>query len=328
MSKIPTLEQIVQSVENLGLAKRRKAPQGRKLVYSDSYIIALAIYQKLARFKYTQQMLEVLDSLDKDVPAASTFAERKAGLVRQIILAVKALCLDKRVVKQHLDSKKLEIIDFARAHRTKLAGGYGYDHIHKRIFYGFRLHARADDEGQLCRVLLRPANEHDVSVAPRLLCDLNYAIITADKGYISQSLKSDLDNHAVHLVTPRKSNQLPPPKAEQTLYKGHRIIETVFSSLDRLGLSDRPYRSNLGFVLHVYTIILAYQLRLAIAFVYLFRIGVTYYYLHLVQLPNLFPFGFMVLERLSQVRVKLYVMHKLVTNIHAALKKHLVNVPV
>ena len=102
-------------MENLRLAKRRKAPQGRKLVYSDSYIIALAIYQKLARFKYTQQMLEVLDSLGKDVPAASTFAERKSSLVRQVILAVKALCLDKRVVKQHLDSKKLEIIDFARA---------------------------------------------------------------------------------------------------------------------------------------------------------------------------------------------------------------------
>ena len=277
MCKTPTLQEILQSVEKLGLAKRRKAPQGRKPVYSDSYIIALAVYQKLARFKYTQQMLEVLSSLETDVPAPSTFAERKALLVMQIILAVKRLCLSQEAVKQHLDSKKLEVIDFARANRTKLAGDYGYDHIHNRIFYGFRLHASADDEGGLCAVLLRPANEHDVSVAPRLLNTLNYKIVTADKGYISQDLKADLDKHAVHLVTPRKSNQLPPPKAEQTLYQGHRIIETVFSSLDRFGLSDRPYRSNVGLVLHVYTTILAYQLKQAIALIFLSRIGVSTY---------------------------------------------------
>ena len=82
-------------------------------------------------------------------------------------------------------------------------------------------------------------------------------------------------------MTPRKSNQLPPPKAEQTLYQGHRIIETVFSSLDRFGLSDRPYRSNVGLVLHVYTTILAYQLKQAIALIFLSRIGVLYMFLTL-----------------------------------------------
>lgn len=119
MSKIPTVNQIVCSVENIGLAKRKKALQGRKFLYSDSYIGALAVYQKLARFKYAQQMLEVLASLDKDIPAASTFAERKALLVMQIILAVKQLCSTQNATKQHLDSKKLEVIDFARANRSK-----------------------------------------------------------------------------------------------------------------------------------------------------------------------------------------------------------------
>jgi len=274
VSKTPTLREIVQSVENLRLAKRRKAPQGRKLLYSDSYIIALAVYQKLAGFKYSQKMLDVLASLDQAVPAASTFAERKVGLVLQIILAVKQLCSGHDATKQHLDSKKLETIDFARANRTELAGNYGYDHIHKRVFYGFRLHARVDDQGRLCALLLRRASEHDVSVAPRLLATLSYTVITADKGYISKDLKAVLATSAVDLVTPRRSNQLPPPKREQNLYKGHRIIETVFSSLDRLGLSDRPYRSNVGFVLHVFSTLLAYQLK-ALFLPWLFRIGVN-----------------------------------------------------
>ena len=259
----PTLKTIVQVIEGLPLGKRKKASQGRKPVYTDSYIIALAVYQKQYGFKYAQQMLAVLRSLGIEVPAASTFCTRKQQLLRQIILAVKQLCVkqEAQAIRQHLDSKKLEVIDFARANRTKLAGAYGYDHIHKRTFYGFRLHARVDDAGKLCHVLLRAANEHDVKVAPRLLNHLSYKIVSADKGYISQHLKRALDRHAVHLVTPRRSNQSPPPPAEKRLYKNHRRVESTFSSLDRLGFSDRPYRSTIGCVLHVYITLLTYQLR-------------------------------------------------------------------
>ena len=59
----------------------------------------------------------------------------------------------------------MEVVDFARARRTKLAGSYGREHVHNRTFYGFRLHARVNDAGELCEVLLRGANEHDVKVA-------------------------------------------------------------------------------------------------------------------------------------------------------------------
>jgi hypothetical protein len=277
VSKLPTLEQIVQVVERLQLRKRKKAPQGRKAVFSDSFIVALAVYQKLASFRHAQKMLAVMISLGVKVPAPSTFSERKAALLAQLVLAVKQLCSGVQATRQHLDSKKLEVVDFAR--RTGLAGAYGRDHIHNTPFYGFRLHARVTDTGKLCQLLLRPANEHDVSVAPRLLSDLSYTIVTGDKGYISKDLKADLAKSAVDLVTPRKSNQLPPPQREKNLYKGHRIVESVFSSFDRLAFSDRPYRSNTGLVLHVYTTILAYQLFHAYAFrlrITLSQIGVCY----------------------------------------------------
>ncbi len=197
----------------------------------------------------------------------------------RLILAVKQLCSDVRATRQHLDSKKLGGVDVTRANRTSLAGRYGRNHIHKTTFYGFRLHARVDDIGRLCEVLLRGANEHDVKVAPRSLDTLSYTIVTADKGYLSRdlNLKAELAQNAVDLVTPRRKNQLPPPQREQTLYKGHRIIETAFSSLDRLGLSARPYRSTRGFILHVYSTILAYGLSRLRAFelwLRLFRIGV------------------------------------------------------
>lgn len=278
MNKLPTLSEIVQAVAGLGLAKRKRAPQGRQPKYSDSFIIALTVYQKLSGFRYAQQMLAVLRSLGQAVPAPSTFAERKAGLIGQLILAVKQLCSPQTATKQHLDSKKLEVVDVARAKRTELGGRYGYDHIHKTTFYGFRLHARVDGAGRLCRVLLRGANEHDVKVAPRALDGLSYTIVTADKGYLSKGLKAELAKQAVDLITPRRRNQLPPPKREHNLYKDHRIIETTFSSLDRLGLATRPYRSTRGFVLHLYSTILAYQLKHSGAFEFcllLFRIGVS-----------------------------------------------------
>ena len=246
-------------------------------MYSDRFIVALAVYQKLARFRYSQQMLEVLASLGVAVPAPSTFCERKRQLLGQVVLALKRLRAEARATRQHLDSKKLEVEEFAGAKRTKLSGSHGHDHVHDSTFYGFRLHARVNDAGALCRVLMRPANEHDVSVAPRLLNDLLYVIVTGDKGYISQDLKATVAARAGDIVTPRRSNQLPPSRREKNLCQGHHIVESTFSALDRLGLSDRPYRSTKGFLFHIYITLLAFQLSRLAAFDFwllLFRIGV------------------------------------------------------
>lgn len=35
-----------------------------------------------------------------------------------------------RATQQHLDSKKLAVIDFARGKRTQLAGSYGHDPLY------------------------------------------------------------------------------------------------------------------------------------------------------------------------------------------------------
>jgi len=38
------------------------------------------------------------------------------------------------------------------------------------------------------------------------------------------------------------------------------MVESVFSSLDRLGLSERPYRKPQGLVSHLYAVLLGYGL--------------------------------------------------------------------
>ncbi|GIW32795.1 MAG: hypothetical protein KatS3mg072_0128 [Meiothermus sp.] len=124
------------------------------------------------------------------------------------------------------------------------------------------MHAQVDDRGYLRRVLLRPAQEHDVTVAVRLLRGLKYVVVTGDRGYLSRGLKAEVARQGVDLIARHKRNMRPHSQRERCLLRGHRIIESVFSSLDRLGLSERPYRKTRGLIFHIYAVLLGYGLRM------------------------------------------------------------------
>ena len=184
MRHYPSLQEIVAAVEALLLPRRKKAPQGRKPHYSDELIIALAVYQHLWRFRYSQDLLYWLRTHGHQVPVPSTFCERKAQLLGQVILAVKSLSgLYNPARCLRMDSKKLPTASLARAKRVRLPGCIGRDHANRTYFYGLRLHALVHDQGFLRRVLLYPAHKHDVVVAARLLQGLSYVVVTGDKGY-------------------------------------------------------------------------------------------------------------------------------------------------
>lgn len=65
--------------------------------------------------------------------------------------------------------------------------------------------------------------------------------MTGDKGYISKDLRKEVAKQGVDLIYKRRKNQLPMSQREENLFKGHRIIEGVFSNLDKYGLSDAIY---------------------------------------------------------------------------------------
>lgn len=122
------------------------------------------------------------------VPAPSTFCERKAFLLPQPILAVKALAgLLNPAPCLRMDSKRLPTAALAR---VRLPGGIGRHHANRTYLYGLRLHAPVDDQGFLRGVLLAPAHAHDVVVAEQRLEELGYRVVTGDKGYLSRSLKA------------------------------------------------------------------------------------------------------------------------------------------
>lgn len=111
-------------------------------------------------------------------------------------------------------------------------------------------------------------------VAARLLQGLSYVVVTGDKGYLSQALKAQAARQGVDLIARHKRNMRPHTRRERYFLQGHRMVESVFSSLDRLGLSERslvhrqslsrqgivPYRKTQGLVFHLYAVLLGYGL--------------------------------------------------------------------
>lgn len=99
-------------------------------------------------------------------------------------------------------------------------------------------------------------------MAARLLQGLRYRVVTADKGYLSRKLQAEAARQGVDLIARHKRNMRPHSERERRLWQGRRMIVNIFSSLDRLGLSERPYRKTRGLIFHVYAVLLGYGLRM------------------------------------------------------------------
>lgn len=260
-SKPPSLSAILAVVHALLLPVRERDPRGRKATYPDELIVALVVFERAWGFNSSKQMLALLASMDEHIPVEATFCERKRKLTDVILAALtQFFASELGAPRLHLDSKKLPVCSLGRARRTRLPGARGIDIANQLPFFGLRLHALVNDLGQLADVRLRPANIHDVKVAPDLLAHLRYKVVSADKGYLSATLRRRCSLHAVDFVTKRRANQIPNTPRERRLMLHHRRVETIFSQLDRPGLSHKVHVSTTGLYLHIFAVLLAYCL--------------------------------------------------------------------
>jgi IS5 family transposase len=128
-------------------------------------------------------------------------------------------------------------------------------------FFGFKLHAVCDPQGQLVSLRITPGNVADVTQAEALLSRLP-GLVVADAAYISTPLREKLWELGLLLLTPLRKNMKGLASLEQTQQFSRRsIIETVFSVLkDQLGLVTSLPRSLDGYLSHYVLVLLAYQL--------------------------------------------------------------------
>jgi transposase len=129
-------------------------------------------------------------------------------------------------------------------------------------FYGFKLHAIINSQGELLRIKLTPGNVDDRKPMPEM-CQGLFGQLFADKGYIARWLTEALDEQGLQLITTLKKNMKPVFRTdfEKAVLRRRSLIETVFDELKNLcQIEHTRHRSVSNFVVNLMAGIVAYCL--------------------------------------------------------------------
>jgi hypothetical protein len=129
-------------------------------------------------------------------------------------------------------------------------------------FYGCKLHVVMNQLGEIVCSALSNGHVADIRMVEHLVDGLE-AKLYADRGYISQDLKSRLKSQDIDLITYHRKNMQAIQLSESDEYhlKQRNKIETLFSLLKgQYNLVTSKPRSMAGFLSGIYASLCAYQL--------------------------------------------------------------------
>ncbi len=152
-----------------------------------------------------------------------------------------------------VDSLPIDACEFARARFCARFAGqadYGYCHLRRRTFYGFRLHLRTTRDGVIVDYELAPARASEKAVLPELDPPAGTVGI-GDRGYWSPALRDRLAGAGVVLRTPYAHQRRDPdPAGSGRLAAVRYRIETVNGQLaGRYGMK-RTWAKDLWHLCH------------------------------------------------------------------------------
>ena len=185
----------------------------------------------------------------------TTFARQAANLwrVKQLLHERLARKLAGDDPLWLVDSVPIDACQFARATFCKRFAGvadYGYCHLRKRTFYGFRLHLRVSRDGVILSYQLAPARASEKAVLPELGLPVG-SVGIGDRNYWSPELRAQLAAGGVTLLAPyyQKSKD-PDPKRSARLSAVRYRIETSNGQLaERYGIK-RTWAKDLWHLCH------------------------------------------------------------------------------
>lgn len=183
--------------------------------------------------------------LKADFPDLVNYVERSRfnRLVNSLMTVIRAI--RKEINKDKLDKKEVKIVDsfplivnkFGRAHfgkKLRTYCGYGYCASKKETYYGMKVHAITDLEGNPCEFLITKANVDDRDGLLEL-AELTYLdIVFGDKGYIGNIAEILKKEKGIKLYALQKNNSKTPlPKEFRNMIsKFRRRIESTFNQLN------------------------------------------------------------------------------------------------
>lgn len=273
------LESIIHEADVLckGLRfPKGKSKRGRKLKYTDKFILNLVIIQHLLGFTSERSYLRFLESLEyspfKELPDRSRYSRRAKGLkllTEKLTLRIfKKLRVEKSKIRV-IDATPVPVIRYARAKRRKIFTdktkvSIGYCASQKTYYCGVKLNLLVNRNGIPCIYSLTAANHHDLIGAKQIIKEQNLKglVLIGDKGYLmKEGEKNELkQKRLIQLVAPYRRNQKEKnTKKEKKLLSYRKIIETVNSQLkDQMGLERLRAKSYQGLTSRVDNLIFTY----------------------------------------------------------------------
>lgn len=165
-----------------------------------------------------------------------------------------------------IDSMPIPVCKFARAYFSKCfndISSYGYCASQKETYYGLKLHALVTVDGFISDFFLTSAGVDDRSAVFELTENKPSIKIIADKGYVDELLKCQLeDERNILLLSLKRKNSRNPLEKQlrNVLSKTRRRIETTFSQLaEQFNINKVKAKSKWGLMLRITIKILAHN---------------------------------------------------------------------
>jgi len=171
------------------------------------------------------------------------------------------LCMGRCTGISFVDSTPLRVCHNRRIGRHRVFAGWAArGKTTMGWFYGFKLHLVVNEQGELIGVRLTPGNVDDRQPVPGLAKRL-FGKLLGDKGYLSASLRDDLREQGVELITSLRRNMKPQllPLQDKLWLRCRSIIETINDQLKNISqIEHSRHRSVDNFFVNLIAGLIAY----------------------------------------------------------------------
>lgn len=238
----------------------------RNAQLSLSEIIFIAIWYKCSHFNNFKAFFTSLKQDKSQLFKSLPCYQRMIHLINAHQLALHALhtALTKNQQNSYLwiDSTTLPVCKNQRIQRHKsLAAIATRGKSSMGWFYGCKLHVAMNQLGEIVRSTLSNGHIADIKMVEQLVEGFQ-AKVYADRGYISQELKSRLKDQSIDLITYHRKNMksIQLTASDEYHLRQRNKIETLFGLLKgQYNLMTSKARSVAGFLSGIYASLCAYQ---------------------------------------------------------------------
>ena len=243
---------LLQSIETQSNFQHQKRPP--KL--SDIELIALSITAETHGIDSENYLFQHLPDPVKGRIERSVYNRRRRALAFKInqLQQTMAAQINTDETYHLIDSMPVEICKLARAKRSKIcqqdldtAPDYGYCAAQTTHYFGYKLHAVCTLDGVIKAFDLSKASTHDIHYLNDIQDQFQDCILIGDKGYLSQSIQTELFNHhRLTLEVPKRTNQHDYKPFSPLLRKARKRIETLYSQLCDQFMIRRNYAKTIS----------------------------------------------------------------------------------